>query len=288
MNTNETHLVGTHSFIIKMHGLPNIKFASAEQAKETLRYNSIRHKLHKTTAAIWFNKICRQKHIAPNYISIRINGRKRQDMNTLRTATHYRLNQEIKFLYCKKAILNEQLYHKHLECARLWPGCWPNIQDIIDQNLQSKFELQYNYLNKKLDHLQTSPKNDSKYKDRRNYSPPQPRTFHLTNIQFTDEKLALLPKGLQHSLHIPTATAWTNLALETERAIRLLYGKDQPAYRTTATKKLKQIINAKHTNIAHKRHYHLIKQINTKITEGEALITKADKGKISHHTGKRL
>jgi len=36
-------------------------------------------------------------------------GGNRQNTNTLRAATHYRINQEIKFLYIKKNKINEQL-----------------------------------------------------------------------------------------------------------------------------------------------------------------------------------
>jgi hypothetical protein len=39
-----------------MHGHPNIKFAIAKQAKETFPYKNIKRKMHRTTAAIWFNK----------------------------------------------------------------------------------------------------------------------------------------------------------------------------------------------------------------------------------------
>ena len=36
-------------------------------------------KLLKTNAAIWFNKICRDRQLKPKYISFKINGRKQQD-----------------------------------------------------------------------------------------------------------------------------------------------------------------------------------------------------------------
>jgi hypothetical protein len=85
-----------------MHGHPNVKFAIAKQAKETLPYKNIKRKLHRTTAAIWYNKICRSKHLTPNNTAIRINGNKRQNRNTIKAATRYRINQEIKFLYIKK------------------------------------------------------------------------------------------------------------------------------------------------------------------------------------------
>jgi hypothetical protein len=34
--------------------------------------------VHKTIAATWFNKICREKNLKLNYINIRINGLKNQ------------------------------------------------------------------------------------------------------------------------------------------------------------------------------------------------------------------
>jgi hypothetical protein len=39
-----------------MHGQQNIKFVSAQQAKQIYQYNNTKEKLHKTNAAIWFNK----------------------------------------------------------------------------------------------------------------------------------------------------------------------------------------------------------------------------------------
>jgi hypothetical protein len=78
-------------------------------------YKNIKQKLHKSIAAIWFNKTCRGKDLKPNYINIRINGNNRQWNNTMKAAIRFRINQEIKFLYIKK--LNEQLYRLHLNCA---------------------------------------------------------------------------------------------------------------------------------------------------------------------------
>jgi hypothetical protein len=73
---------------------------------------------------------------------------------TLRTATQYRINQEIKFLYIKKLKLNEQLYKLHLECAHKWPRTWPIILQCIDQKLTLEMETYYDNLNQKLDRLQ--------------------------------------------------------------------------------------------------------------------------------------
>ena len=35
-------------------------------------YKSLKRRLYKTTAAIWYNKTCREKHLTPKYISIKI------------------------------------------------------------------------------------------------------------------------------------------------------------------------------------------------------------------------
>jgi hypothetical protein len=82
-----------------MHGTQNIKFIDAKQAKEIHQYKNTKHKLHKTIAAIWYNKLCKQQQLTPNYITIRINGNNRQCQNTITAASLFRINQEIKFLY---------------------------------------------------------------------------------------------------------------------------------------------------------------------------------------------
>jgi hypothetical protein len=43
-----------------MHGTTNLKFINAEQARDIHMYKNIKQKLHKTIAAIWFNKTCRE------------------------------------------------------------------------------------------------------------------------------------------------------------------------------------------------------------------------------------
>ena len=53
-----------------MHGPLNVIFVNAKQAKETYQYRNAKEKLYKTNASIWYNKICREKQLAPNYISI--------------------------------------------------------------------------------------------------------------------------------------------------------------------------------------------------------------------------
>ena len=55
-----------------MHGETN-EFVNAQQAKLYNIYKNTKLKLLKTKAAIWFNKICRDTHLQPNYIGFKIN-----------------------------------------------------------------------------------------------------------------------------------------------------------------------------------------------------------------------
>jgi hypothetical protein len=141
-------------------------------------------------------------------------------------------------------------------------------------------ESHYEKLNKKLDKLQQQRQQSATHRNH-NKAATYSRTINLTNIQFTTEEQALLHLGLQYNLQKPTASTWKNLALETERAIRLLDAKDQQPYRITAAKKLKQMLDSNHHNTTHKRQWYLIKQIKQKIDEGKALIARADKGKTT-------
>jgi hypothetical protein len=76
-----------------MHGNMSVKSVNAQQAKEIYQYSNTREKLYKTKAAIWYNKVCREKQLTPNYISIKINGKNSQCQKTIKAATEYRLNQ---------------------------------------------------------------------------------------------------------------------------------------------------------------------------------------------------
>jgi len=84
-----------------MHSPKNVKFINAQQAKQIHQYKEIKEKLYKTNAATWYNTTCRQKQLTPSYMSIKINGNNLQCRKTIKAATYYSLNQELKFLYVK-------------------------------------------------------------------------------------------------------------------------------------------------------------------------------------------
>ena len=115
-----------------MHGV-TMKFIEAQQAKLCNTYKNTRLKLLRTNMALRFNKICRLKHLKPNYIHFKTSGNKLQDKKkTTSNALRFRINQENKFLYCKKQNLNTQLYHLHIECANYCNSAWQHIQDSFD------------------------------------------------------------------------------------------------------------------------------------------------------------
>ena len=83
-----------------MHGATT-KIDSARQAKLNNNYKNTKLKLLKTDKAIWFNKMCNVKQLKPNYINVNISAQKSQDKRTTINAIRFRINQEIKFQYCK-------------------------------------------------------------------------------------------------------------------------------------------------------------------------------------------
>jgi hypothetical protein len=264
-----------------MHGTMNVKIVNAEQARECHRFRNIKQKLHKTIAARWFNETCRERNIKPNYINIRINGNNIRCRYTMKTAIKTRINQEIKFLYVKKHKLNEQLYKLQFKGAKYWDKTWTHIINSIEQKLQHEMEETYNRLNKKFDELM---KKQNKTKPQRNNQTQEfhSRTVNLTNITFTKEEQETLNLGLQHSIEKPMKTYWMNTITETENAIKLLDSKFQNAFRIMATKKLKQMyITENKTQITHKRHNYILNRIKHKITEDNAILAQADKGKTS-------
>ena len=167
------------------HGA-TIKIVNAQQARLNNIYKNTKLKLLKVNAAIWFNKICRERQLKPKYISLKINGRKQQDIRTTTHAVKFRINQEIKFLYKKKQHLNQQLFRMQLQCANQHNGMWQHIQNCIDQQINNTMENQYQRLNKKLDILTNQiPKYNTKQKVHKFH----PRIINLSDVQFTKEQV---------------------------------------------------------------------------------------------------
>ena len=114
-------------------------------------------------------------------------------------------------------------------------------------------EAHYNNLNKKLDNIQSKRKGNTKTQS--NSEGPQfyPRTVNLTITEFTKEEIHVLNHGLQDSIEKLLETYWTNLIMETERAIKLVHPKLQDSHRILAAKKKQQISNSSNQNRANQK-----------------------------------
>jgi len=241
-----------------MHGHTKVKFINAKQAKEAHQYRNTKEKLYKTNAAISYNKSCREKQLTPNYTSVKINGKNSQCQKTIKAATQYCLNQELKFLYVKKRICRI-----HLECDSSWQNSWHIIQASIDKKLQWQMESHYNHLNTKLDGLQHKQRGKTRTWHNNQEQQFYPRTKNLTNTNFTKDEMDLLNHGMQYSMHRPLKTYWTNLLVETQRTIKLIDTKIQKSYRNMVSKKMKQIFNSdNHHKTIQKKQLYNIRKLN--------------------------
>jgi hypothetical protein len=108
-----------------------------------------------------------------------------------------------------------------------------------------------------------------------------PHIVNLTNIQFNKEEQAILDQSLQYSLQKSSASSWTTPALEKERTIQLVDNNIQNSFRFLAAKQLKELYNANLNTTTHKTQLYVLKQIRQKITQGNSMIDRANKGKTT-------
>jgi dihydroorotate dehydrogenase len=120
-----------------------------------------------------------------------------------------------------------------------------------------------------LSKLQTQTKNTPA--ENRNY----PRVINTTNVQFTQNEMQLLRKGLKYNLHYKQKNWLETLALEAETAISKISATEQQYYRYRVAKTIKRVNQKDSTNSIRSK----IEWKLNKLMENELIITKADKGK---------
>jgi hypothetical protein len=107
-----------------------------------------------------------------------------------------------------------------------------------------------------------------------------PKVINETDIEFSNEELAMLNKGLKYNLSHKKTHWLKNLAFEAENAITLLATHEQDLIRHQIHHNLKilykQRIKPQQKNI---NEYRTINRIKEKLEKGKAMISKADKGK---------
>ena len=89
--------------------------------------------------------------------------------------------------------------------------------------------------------------------------------------------------SLNYAFENPVKYFLRDLIIDTENAIKHLDVKEQKIYRFLACKKLKQIQNTKVSNALHKRQLYIVKQIRTKLTQNNLIITKKLKINVKMH-----
>jgi hypothetical protein len=90
-------------------------FVTAGQARRINMYNSLKSKVSKCCAIIFFNKNCQTQDLTPRYANIKVPNASPAAIHTKRKLAKSRLKDKVKFLYLRKCQLNKQLYKIHLE-----------------------------------------------------------------------------------------------------------------------------------------------------------------------------
>jgi len=213
----------------------------ASQAKSIYAYKKLREKLQRCCANIYFNQQCLQLGVIPKYARIKIPFTYPASTTIQRKSQILRVKEGIKFLYSKKDKLNLLLCKAHLNAALERGNLWHLIQDNISQSTNSKFADVYKALDAKLTQLTHNPTDAN-----RNKHVFFQRVTNLTSIDFTDEELFLLKKGLKYDLGHKRKNWIQNLSIEAECAITLLPQEEQEYMRHRVAIQIDKIY-AQHT-----------------------------------------
>jgi hypothetical protein len=154
----------------------------------------------------------------------------------------------------------------------MWDKNWHYIYNTIEEKLGRDTKAKYNTLNKKLDHLVKT----------QNKTPHNTQTFHPrlinnTDIKFSKSETALLHEGLKYNLHSKLINWIQNLALEAETAITQLPPNERDVYRKQEADRIDKL-QQHNPHIRTHPESKIIKSIRTKLSENNAIVTRADKG----------
>lgn len=173
----------------------------------------------------------------------------------------------------KKQNLNKQIYTLHLHLTDNWGSLWPHIQNSIDQELEKISAQNYTKLKSKLGTLRTKQQK----------LPQSKETFgpRIVNIEFSDDEITLLNKGLKYTLICKNKNWIRNLALEAETAISFLPEAQREFYRWQTAKRIDSLYTKQHTqNIDYKgkKEMNTLRSTKKKLSANSAIITQSDKG----------
>jgi hypothetical protein len=152
---------------------------------------------------------------------------------------------------------------------------------LIDESVRDRINLisekKYETIRKKLKQLESTQSNNPKHQKKF-----YPRVVNQTNIDFTNDEMTLLNKGLKYNLSHKNKNWTETLALEPETALSLLPTTEQDFIRCQVAN-IKQLYNKSKSHqlintITMKKEKAIINKLKEKLENNEAMITKADKG----------
>jgi len=124
------------------------------QAHSIYQYKSIRTKILKCNADIFFNRQCLTKNIVPKYANTKVPITSKAPHTTQKRICSIRIKDEIKFLYMKKDKLDKQLYQIHLRVAQGWGNSWHTIRNSIYEAINKNMDRKYHIIKQKLSKLE--------------------------------------------------------------------------------------------------------------------------------------
>lgn len=224
-------------------------------------FYNIKTKIALINRDIWFNDQCLNNGVIPNYVTIKTMHHSRAAFKASESARVKWVKNEIKFLHAKKQTLYEKVYRLHLEIAN-------NQYESKSQHNLEKFKYE---LGIKLRHKQCTLVNklerliNNKFEinkttgqiGRLGTHEFYVRTKNLTNVDFNNNEIRVLDKGLKYNID----DSYKNIRnmrqsiVDSERAIALLEPGEKNHARHLVVEQLNKITNfhAKSINRINKR-----------------------------------
>jgi len=252
---------------------------NARQATSIHKYKNLRQKLLQCNANIFFNKQCLIHKVTPTYAKIHIPYTSPASITSQRKTQLLRIKEEIRFLYKKKEHLNKELYKAHLQAATEWGSLWHIIQNSIADSSRTPMDRKYKTMKQKIDKL--AEQNTANTKQKHTF---YPRVINNTNIQFTPYEENIMQKGLKYNINQKPKNWINTLAIEAETALTLLPPQHQDPMRFLIARNIESLYKKQSNQQANKLQLSLrnelktIKEINKKLKDNGAIVTKSDKG----------
>ena len=219
----------------------------AHQASAVFKYQNTKIQLFKTNTHIKFNVLCLKYKIIPKYAIIHINSNTKAAINTKKHAEIYRVKQEIKSLYVKKAILNKTLFKLHL---LIYNQIHPAIIDIIMNKVNTYISDTMRTIRQK-----QTLKLKRLISTQRSHRIPEckhsfyPRTVNLTDITFDSDEMNLLNKGLDYNFPPDNKHNIVDEVINAETAVKAINdSKLQNESRHIINHKFIKILNNRNTD----------------------------------------